>query len=124
MSYLIQKLRVKLQNAVVTERNLYADGSITIGEELLEESGIEEGEIVDISNVQHTEWTQGFVTKGKGREIVVNGSPARMFFKDDNISIVAYGYVVRYVGEKPSDYFDPTTIILDGTANNLSIGSK
>lgn len=124
MRYMIQKIRVRLQNAVVTERNLYRDGSITIGEDLLKESGLEVGEVVDISNVPHTEWTQGFITKGKGREIVVNGSPARMFFAGDKISIVAYGYILRYNGDTPQDDYEPITLILDGSADNISVGTE
>jgi aspartate 1-decarboxylase len=118
---MIQKIRVRLQNAVVTGRGLYIDGSITIGEELLEECGIEEGEVVDISNSQHTEWTQGFVAKGKGREIVVNGSPARMFFIGDKISIIAYGYRFRYDGDLLKNDFDTITINLDGTIDNDTV---
>lgn len=122
MSYLVQKIRVRLQNAVVTERNLYREGSITIGEDLLKETGLEAGEVVDVSNVEHTEWSECFIAKGKGREIVVNGSPARMFFKDDKISVIAYGYFPRSSNMPNAQYdLEQVTITLDGTTDNKTV---
>jgi len=91
----IEILKSKIHRAVVTDKNINYDGSITIDEFLLEKAGIYEGEKVHIYNINNGLRFETYVIKGKKNsgEICINGAAARLAEKGDIIIIAAYGFV-------------------------------
>ncbi|MGN0132256.1 MAG: aspartate 1-decarboxylase [Lachnospiraceae bacterium] len=88
----IQALKSKIHRATVVQAELNYIGSITIDEELLEQSGIMEYEkvqIVDIDNGSRFETYAISGERGSGM-ICLNGAAARMVSVGDKIIIMAY----------------------------------
>lgn len=88
----IQALKSKIHRATVVQAELNYIGSITIDEELLEQSGIMEYEkvqIVDIDNGSRFETYAISGERGNGM-ICLNGAAARMVSVGDKIIIMAY----------------------------------
>jgi len=104
-------LRAKIHMATVTESNLAYEGSITIDEELLKETGILPYEQVMVSNLNNGERFETYAIPGKAgsREICLNGPTARKGVAGDRVIIFSYGYF------EPSDLrdFSPKIIRLD-----------
>lgn len=90
---LIQVCRAKIHRARVTDANLGYEGSISIGHELLEASGIIPFERVQVVNVNNGERFETYVIKGKTGEICLNGPAARLGQIGDLVLIIAYGEV-------------------------------
>ena len=87
-------LRAKIHMATVTESNLEYEGSITIDENILSESGILPYEQVMISNMNNGERFETYVIPGKkgSGEICLNGPTARKGVVGDKVIIFCYGY--------------------------------
>ena len=121
MSYTIQKMRAKIHNGIVTRANLDYDGSVTIGKALLQFSGIEEWERVQVLNITNGKRIETYVIAGKEREIELNGAAARFFNKGDRVIIIAYATVTRSgdPNEVPKDGFTRVRVILNGAEDNL-----
>jgi aspartate 1-decarboxylase len=86
-------LRAKLHMATVTEANIAYEGSITIDQSLLKESGIIPYEQVMISNVNNGERFETYVIPGKKKgEICLNGPTARKGMVGDKVIIFSYSY--------------------------------
>ncbi|HTR44167.1 MAG TPA: aspartate 1-decarboxylase [Thermodesulfovibrionales bacterium] len=104
-------LRAKIHMATVTESNLAYEGSITIDEELLKETGILPYEQVMVSNLNNGERFETYAIPGKAgsREICLNGPTARKGVAGDRVIIFSYGYF------EPPDLrdFSPKIIRLD-----------
>lgn len=92
---LIEILKSKIHNAVITNKNINYEGSITIDSTLLEKAGIYEGEKVQIYNINNGKRFETYVIKGKKKsgEICLNGAAARLGEKDDRIIIAAYAFI-------------------------------
>ncbi|MCL4110452.1 UNVERIFIED_CONTAM: hypothetical protein GTU68_022334 [Idotea baltica] len=89
---LIEKLKAKIHRATVTDANLNYVGSITIDSLLLDESGIEEYEKVQVVNITNGERFETYVIVGESGsgEICLNGACARLAEIDDKVIIMAY----------------------------------
>ena len=89
---LIEKLKAKIHRATVTEANLNYVGSITIDRDLLDQSGIEEYEKVQVVNITNGERFETYVIEGKrGAGIIcLNGACARLAEVEDKVIIMAY----------------------------------
>jgi aspartate 1-decarboxylase len=86
-------LRTKIHMATVTESNLAYEGSITIDETVLRESGIIPYEQVMISNMNNGERFETYVIPGKKKgEICLNGPTARKGAVGDKVIIFCYSY--------------------------------
>ena len=87
-------LRAKIHMATVTESNLAYEGSITIDEDLLKETGILPYEQVMVSNLNNGERFETYAIPGKpgSREICLNGPTARKGVAGDRVIIFSYGY--------------------------------
>ncbi|MEA1972752.1 MAG: aspartate 1-decarboxylase [Candidatus Cloacimonadota bacterium] len=83
----------KLHNAVVTQRDLHYSGSITIDKDLLDVSGMQANEKVDIYNIDNSNRFSTYIIEGEaGSGIIgVNGAAARLVSIDDRVIIVNYG---------------------------------
>lgn len=89
---LIHVCRAKIHRARVTEANLNYEGSISIGPELLEASGIQPFERVQVVNVNNGARFETYVIEGKRTgEVCLNGPAARQGQVDDLVIIIAYG---------------------------------
>ena len=85
-------MKAKIHRATITEADLHYEGSISIDEVLLKESGILPFEKVDVLNINNGErfTTYAIAAKYGSGEIKVNGAAARMVHKGDLIIIIAY----------------------------------
>ena len=91
----IEKLKAKIHRATVKGANLNYVGSITIDPLLLEASGIEEHEKVQVVNINNGARFETYVIlgeKGSG-QICLNGACARLAQVGDKIIIIAYCYL-------------------------------
>jgi aspartate 1-decarboxylase len=85
----------KLHRATVTQADLNYVGSITIDEMLLEKSGIQPFQMVNITNVSNGTLWQTYVIAGKrgNGDMCLNGPPARHFQPGDKIIVIADAYI-------------------------------
>ena len=104
-------LRAKIHMATVTESNLEYEGSITIDEDILKETGILPYEQVMISNMNNGERFETYVIPGQcgSGEICLNGPTARKGVVGDKVIVFCYAYLSD---EKISD-FKPKIVRLD-----------
>jgi aspartate 1-decarboxylase len=86
-------LKAKLHMAAVTQAELWYDGSCAIDADLLEISGMQEFEQIDIYNVTNGErFTTYIIVAEAGSGIIsINGAAARKCQVGDRIIIATYG---------------------------------
>ncbi|MBU0627715.1 MAG: aspartate 1-decarboxylase [Nanoarchaeota archaeon] len=106
-------LRSKIHKATVTEANAAYVGSITIDEELIEKSGLLEGERVLVASNTSGERLETYVINGKRNSgvICMNGAAAHIIKKGEEIIIMGFE-----LSEKP---IKPKIILVDKTNNFL-----
>ena len=108
---LIQRFKSKIHRATVTEANLNYVGSITIDETLMEACNIQEGERVQIVNINNGERLETYTIgaeKGSG-VICLNGAAARKAEVGDVIIIISYALMTP---EEAAEY-KPVTLFPD-----------
>ncbi len=113
---LLQVFKSKIHRVTVTGADLNYMGSISIGKDLLDASGILEGEKVQIVNVNNGARLETYTIVGEQGKITLNGPAARLVEKDDVIIIVAYAYMT----EQEYKDFKPTIIFPNEKTNLLS----
>ena len=115
----LEYLYSKIHRATVTEANLDYVGSITIDEELMNAAMLQEGQKVDILDVNNGERFQTYVIKGDfgKRDICLNGAAARKVQIGDKVIIVSYASMT--LEEKAE--FEPSVVIVDENNDILSI---
>jgi aspartate 1-decarboxylase len=88
----IQVLKSKIHRATVTEANINYVGSITIDEDLMNQSNLIEFEKVQVLNINNGERIETYVIKGErgSGTICLNGAAARKFLPNDLVIIVSY----------------------------------
>ncbi|MCB5288525.1 MAG: aspartate 1-decarboxylase [Candidatus Cloacimonetes bacterium] len=106
-----QILLSKLHRATVKECDLNYNGSIKIDEALLEASGMQESERVDVFNISNGARFSTYIIKGeKGSGMVgINGAAARMAQVGDKVIVVNYGML----DEKELSTHRPRIVVLD-----------
>ena len=89
----ITLMRAKIHRATVTQADLNYEGSISIDEELLDQSGILNHEMVDVLNINNGERFTTYAIRApkNSGEIKINGAAARKVQVGDNVIIIAYG---------------------------------
>ena len=92
---LITLMKSKIHKAVITETILEYEGSITIDEDLLEQSGMLENERVQVVNLNNGERLETYVIRGERKSgmICLNGPAARKAELDDVIIIISYASI-------------------------------
>ncbi len=92
---LISMLKSKISYAVVTQKDLYYVGSITIDEDIMERANLRENELVHIVNLNNGERLETYVIKGgRGSNVIgLNGPAARRAELGDEIFILSYAFV-------------------------------
>ena len=117
----IQVLKSKIHRATVTGANINYVGSITIDEELMNESNLIEFEKVQVLNINNGERIETYVIKGKrgSGTICLNGAAARKFLPNDLVIIVSYAMMDFEAAKK----FKPSIAFPD-SKNKLIKGKK
>ena len=94
---LLTILKSKIHRAKVTQADLNYVGSITIDEELLRQSGINEYEQVDVVDINNGNRLTTYAISGKpGSGIIcLNGAAARLVSEDDLVIIMSYAQMTR-----------------------------
>jgi aspartate 1-decarboxylase len=92
---LIRACMAKIHRATVTQAELDYVGSITIDAALLEASGIQPYQYVNITSLANGAYWQTYVIEGTRGEgvICLNGSPARHFHPGDKVIILAEAWL-------------------------------
>ncbi len=85
-------LSSKIHKATVTEANLEYVGSITIDEELMQKTSIEEGEKILVVDNTNGARLETYVIKGeKGSGVIcMNGAAAHLIKKGDEVIIIGF----------------------------------
>jgi len=84
-------LKAKIHRAQVTEANLHYQGSVSIGKELLEASGIQPFEKVEIYNITNGERFATYaIPSEKEGNICINGAAAWKASQGDTVIIASY----------------------------------
>ena len=92
---LIRACMAKIHRATVTEADLNYVGSITIDQDLLDASGIQPFQYLNVPNLSNGVFWQTYAMsgeRGKGN-ICLNGPPARHFQKGDKVIILAEAWL-------------------------------
>ncbi len=108
---LLKMLKAKIQPARVTEANLHYEGSITIGEDLLEVSGMLPFEKVHVLNLANGTRAETYIIKGErgSGEIIMNGAIAHLVKVDDTVIVLSY----CLIEEEEAKNHRPTIVLLD-----------
>jgi aspartate 1-decarboxylase len=101
----------KIHRATVTDSSLNYSGSITIGKNMLDASGIENYELVHINNLNNAAHWETYVVEGEDNMIILNGAPARLFHPGDLITVLSLEY---------TDRFKEHTVVLVDDNNNVT----
>ncbi len=117
---LLTYLKAKIHRARVTDANLEYEGSITIGNDLLEASGFQPFERVEIYNVTNGERFATYVMEGPPGTICINGAAAWKARKGDTVIIAAY----CQIDKTEASSFLPTLVYVDDENRVKSISRK
>lgn len=82
-------LRAKVKG-VVTGVDLNYEGSLTLGKDLFEQGNFEEGEQVDVVNINNGQRFTTYVIKGIPNQIILNGAAARLGVVGDEVIVMSY----------------------------------
>ena len=106
-------LKSKIHRATLTGANLDYEGSISIDELLLKESGIHCHEQVHVVNVANGARliTYAIAAKNGSGEIALNGAAARLGVPGDTVIIIAY----CTINENNAGRHQPTIVLVDPT---------
>jgi len=107
---LIQLLRVKIQQLIVSESSEQYPGSIALPDDLLEATGLRLFEQVHVNNLTNGNRIVTYVVRSKKPGFVtLNGAASKLFTKGDKIHVLAYGYFT----EQDAGTFEPRIIYAD-----------
>lgn len=114
-------LKSKIHRAKVTDANLNYIGSVTIDEDLMEASGIVEGELVHVVDINNGSRFETYAITGpRGSKVIcLNGAAARMVQRDDLVIIMAYALMTP----EEAASFRPKIVVVDD-GNNITTLAK
>jgi aspartate 1-decarboxylase len=116
---LIQLLRTKVQQLVVSESSVDYPGSIALPDDIIEAAGLRLFEMVHVNNATNGNRIVTYVVRSKQEGFVtVNGAASKLFKAGDLIHVLAYGYFT----EDDTAEFEPRIIYAD--AENKLIEAK
>ena len=108
---LIQLLRTKVQQLIVSESSESYPGSIALPDEIIEASGLRLFELVHVNNLTNGNRIITYVVRSKKEGFVtLNGAASKLFKKGDKIHVLAFGYFT----EEDAAAFEPRIIYADG----------
>ncbi|WP_342610154.1 aspartate 1-decarboxylase [Thermanaerovibrio velox] len=109
MRVFLKMCRSKIHRATVTEANLHYVGSITIGEDLLELSGILPGEAVQVVDIDNGSRLETYVISGPKGTICLNGAAARLVQPGDKVIIMAFAWMTP----EEAEGHQPRVVLVD-----------
>jgi aspartate 1-decarboxylase len=116
---LLQILKSKIQQLVVTESSIEYPGSISLPKSLLKAAGIKHFELVYVNNKTNGNRIVTYAVQNKSeKEVTVNGAASKLFNKGDIIHVLSFAYF----DEAEADEHKPTIVIADH--NNQVIETK
>ena len=108
---LLQLLRVKIQQLIVTESSESYPGSIALPDELIEVSGLKLFEQVYVNNITNGNRIMTYVIRSKKPGFVsLNGAASKKFNKGDKIHVLSFGY---FDSENEVQNFHPMIVHAD-----------
>jgi aspartate 1-decarboxylase len=108
---LISFLKSKISYAVVSQKDLYYVGSITIDVAIMDQAQLRENELVHIVNLNNGERLETYVIAGeRGSGVIgLNGPAARCAELGDEIFILSYALI-----DPENEKIDPVLVDLKG----------
>jgi aspartate 1-decarboxylase len=118
----IDMLYSKIHRATITDANLHYVGSVTIDEELLHKAKLQEGQKVEIVNINNGQRFTTYVIKGaKGsKQICINGAASRLVHIGDRIIIIAYASY----SQDELKHYKPTILQVDEHNNTVDMADN
>jgi aspartate 1-decarboxylase len=112
---LITVCKSKIQNATITQANLFYEGSITIDEEYMKMAEIVPYEQVHVLNVNNGMRiiTYAIVGEKGKREFCLNGAAARAGAVGDKIIIISYKHCDAHSSKVISGMYKPTILLMN-----------
>ncbi len=107
----ITVLKSKINNARITQTELYYNGSITIDADILKAAGIRPSEKVEVLNLNNGSRLETYTIAGQAGsgEVCLNGPAARQGCVGDCIIILSYALMT----EDEAKNFRPKIVALD-----------
>lgn len=116
---LLQLLRAKIQQLIVSESSEEYPGSIALPDELIEAAGFKLFEQVHVNNLTNGNRIVTYVVRSKRDGFVtMNGAASKLFSRGDKIHVLSYGYVE----ESAAHLHEPRIIYAD--AQNRLLEAK
>ena len=114
---LINVMRAKLHRLTVTQADLNYIGSITLDPDLLDASGLLDGERVQVVNVNNGQRLETYIIEGErgSVQVCLNGPAARLVQVGDVVIIIAYALMTP----EEARAFKPTLVFPDTTTNRI-----
>lgn len=117
---LIQVLKSKIQELIVTESSILYPGSIALPVELMRAASIREFELVHVNNKTNgNRITTYAVPSAKEGVVTVNGAASKLFNKGDLIHVLSYAYL----NENETETFVPVLVKADKDNRMVEAGS-
>lgn len=114
---LLQILKAKIQELVVTESSIHYPGSISLPDDLLNASGIRPFELVHVNNKTNGNRIITYAVKSKRQGFVsINGAASKFFQKGDCVHVLAFAYL----NETEAETFQPTLVTADKENNIIA----
>lgn len=106
---IVELLKGKLHNGIVTDANINYEGSISIDPKLYKEAGMFRHEKVDVLNITNGARLTTYIIDGQAGEICLNGAAARLAQPGDRVIICAYAGMTP----EEAQHFEPTVLLLN-----------
>lgn len=117
---MVSYLKAKIHRATVTDANLEYEGSVTVGRNLLDASGLIPFERVEIYNITNGERFATYVIEGPPNVICINGAAAHKARKGDMVILASYCFLDR---EEALRHV-PTLVYVDAKNDVKSVARK
>jgi aspartate 1-decarboxylase len=111
---IIQILKAKIQEIIVSESNINYPGSISLSEDIMLASGIRQFELVHVNNKTNGNRIMTYAVKNPQRGIVtINGAASKFFQQGDAVHVLAFAFI----NESEAETFRPTLVRTDKENN-------
>lgn len=108
---LLQLLRVKIQQLIVSESSEGYPGSIALPDDLIEAAGLKLFEQVHINNLSNGNRIITYVVRSrKPGYVSLNGAASKLFKQGDKIHVLAFAF---FENKTEAQYFQPTIVYAD-----------
>lgn len=115
-------LKSKIHRAIITDANLFYEGSFTVDTEILEKANILPYEKVSIVNINNGERFDTYVIPGERgkRQFCLNGAAARKGAVGDQVIIISY---INLTEDEIKSH-KPIVVLLDKNNNIVEVTDK